>query len=293
MYFRKAVLDHRPISMIEKIGTPARYVANSAPDHMEHVPISEQKMPSFVLPMATTSSWMRSAIISEVMLMSLFLWKARDTDESVMVLLFLRLLTTSFWRGIKWGLKCSIAWPCLISYHFVAFWRLLICNQPRLIQLISEELYCRFGWKQYSDGRAVWFVFVWLWVLLNICKIAWPRSGWQLQVPPLLLWDLWIWKRGLGGGYKHAAFCYFSFGLSFLYALSCHRRSSPKLFLMSFWGSSCLFSWKVAATRLRVSATVLSARGESSHLGNLPWWIATAKSAHDFDFVLSGKSVKE
>jgi hypothetical protein len=59
--------------MIEKIGTPARYMAIAAPEQMECDQISEQKMPSFVLPMATMPSRMRSAIISEVMLMSLFL----------------------------------------------------------------------------------------------------------------------------------------------------------------------------------------------------------------------------
>ncbi len=32
MYFRKAMLDHCPISMIEKIGTPARYMAIAVPD---------------------------------------------------------------------------------------------------------------------------------------------------------------------------------------------------------------------------------------------------------------------
>ncbi len=91
MYFRKAVLDHCPISMIEKIGTLARYMSITAPDQMERVLIFKKKTPSFVLPMATTPSQMRSAIISEVMLMSLFLWQARDTDESVVVSLYERI----------------------------------------------------------------------------------------------------------------------------------------------------------------------------------------------------------
>ena len=41
MYFRKARLDHCPISMIEKIGTPARYMAIAALDQIECVPTSE------------------------------------------------------------------------------------------------------------------------------------------------------------------------------------------------------------------------------------------------------------
>ena len=32
MHFRKAVLDHLPISMIEKTGTPARYMAITSPE---------------------------------------------------------------------------------------------------------------------------------------------------------------------------------------------------------------------------------------------------------------------
>ena len=40
MYLRKASLDHRPIIMIEKVGTPARYIAMAEPDRTECVPIS-------------------------------------------------------------------------------------------------------------------------------------------------------------------------------------------------------------------------------------------------------------
>ncbi len=75
-----------------------------------------------------------------------------------------------------------------------------------------------------------------------------------------------------------SVFCSFSSGLSFLYALSCHRRSQPMLFSASFGGSSRPFSWKIAATRLRVSMTVLSARGASFCLEIFPWQIATAKA---------------
>jgi hypothetical protein len=41
MYLRKAVLDHLPISMIKKTGTPARYMAIAAPERMDLVPISD------------------------------------------------------------------------------------------------------------------------------------------------------------------------------------------------------------------------------------------------------------
>ncbi len=90
-----------------------------------------------------------------------------------------------------------------------------------------------------------------------------------------------------------SAFFCFSFGLSFLYALGCRRRSGPMLFLAFLWGPSHLFSWKEIATRLRISATVLSARGASFCCKKFPWQIATAKGAYDFHFVLSGKSIDE
>ena len=59
------------------------------------------------------------------------------------------------------------------------------------------------------------------------------------------------------------AFCCTSFGLSFLYNLSCRRKSLSTLRSASRFGSSCPFSLKTAATWLRVSETVLSARGAS------------------------------
>ena len=73
VYLRKAVLDHLPISMIEKTGTPARYMAIAAPERMDLVQISDRQMPSFVLPIVNTPSRHKSAIISAVTLMILFL----------------------------------------------------------------------------------------------------------------------------------------------------------------------------------------------------------------------------
>jgi hypothetical protein len=81
MYFRKARLDQQPISIMEKMGTPARYMAIAAPDRIECVPTSERWIPSFVSPIATMPSLTRFATISDVMLMVLFLCCARETGE--------------------------------------------------------------------------------------------------------------------------------------------------------------------------------------------------------------------
>jgi hypothetical protein len=62
MYLRKAVLDHLQISMIKKTGTPARYMAITAPERMDLVPISDLQIPSFVSPITTTPSQHKSAI---------------------------------------------------------------------------------------------------------------------------------------------------------------------------------------------------------------------------------------
>ena len=74
MYLRKAVLDHLPISMIEKTGTPVRYMAITAPERMDLVPISDRRVPSFVSPIVTSSTPSRhkSAIISPVTLLEVF-----------------------------------------------------------------------------------------------------------------------------------------------------------------------------------------------------------------------------
>jgi hypothetical protein len=63
------VHDHLPISMIEKTGTLARYMAIAAPERMDLVPIPDRRMPSFVSPIVTTPSRHKSAIISPITLM--------------------------------------------------------------------------------------------------------------------------------------------------------------------------------------------------------------------------------
>ncbi len=75
------MLDHLLISMIEKTGTPARYIAIAAPERMDLVPISDLRIPSFVSPIATIPSWHKSAIISPVILMILPLYCTSETGE--------------------------------------------------------------------------------------------------------------------------------------------------------------------------------------------------------------------
>ncbi len=94
MYFRKARLNHCPISMIEKIGTPARYMAIAAPDWIKCVPTSKWWMPSFVSPIATMPSLSRFETISDVLLIVLFLCRARETGESLLVPLYVRIRLT-------------------------------------------------------------------------------------------------------------------------------------------------------------------------------------------------------
>jgi hypothetical protein len=84
-----------------------------------------------------------------------------------------------------------------------------------------------------------------------------------------------------------STFCCFSFGSSCLYALSCRQRSQPTLFLASFWGSSRP-SHKVEGIcncALSQGSIILSKKS--------PLIDSHGKSAHDFNFVLSGKSLEE
>ncbi len=62
--FEEGCARHLPISMIEKTGTPARYIAIAAPERMDLVLISDLRIPSIVSPIATTPSRHKSAIIS-------------------------------------------------------------------------------------------------------------------------------------------------------------------------------------------------------------------------------------
>ena len=75
------MLDHLQINMIEKTGTPERYMAITAPERIDFVPISDQWMPSLVFPIVTTPSRHKSVIISPVTLMILLLCFMRETGE--------------------------------------------------------------------------------------------------------------------------------------------------------------------------------------------------------------------
>ncbi len=91
IYLRKAVLNQHPTSMIEKMGVPAKYIAMAAPDLIDFDPILDQRIPSFVSPIATTPLQIRFTIISDVMLMILFQCFARETGEFACVPLYERI----------------------------------------------------------------------------------------------------------------------------------------------------------------------------------------------------------
>ena len=54
MYARKALLDHRPIIMMVKVGTRAKCIAIAAPDLIECVPMSSRLKPRVSNPIAFT-----------------------------------------------------------------------------------------------------------------------------------------------------------------------------------------------------------------------------------------------
>ncbi len=94
MYLRNAELDQCLTSMIKNTGVPAKYIAMAAPDRIDFDPISDQLIPSFVSPIATTPSRIRFTIISDVILMILFPCFARETGEFGFVPLYERISVT-------------------------------------------------------------------------------------------------------------------------------------------------------------------------------------------------------
>ena len=75
MYFRKASLDHRPIIMMEKVGTSARYIAMAAPERMECVPMSFPVNPSLSTPISSTAERSFVRTVADEMVESLSLRK--------------------------------------------------------------------------------------------------------------------------------------------------------------------------------------------------------------------------
>ncbi len=61
------MLFHRPIFIIEKMGTLFRYMAIAAPDRIECVPVSLGEMPRRSHPVASTPAFKEFVIISAVM----------------------------------------------------------------------------------------------------------------------------------------------------------------------------------------------------------------------------------
>jgi hypothetical protein len=112
MYFRKARLDQHPISMIEKIGTPARYMAIAAPERIKCIPTLERRMPSFVI---------RLDIISDVMLMILFLCGAEEMDESLLVPLYERFCVIMDAYSLIGHMIGSAVLHCVTVSDFLSF----------------------------------------------------------------------------------------------------------------------------------------------------------------------------
>ena len=111
MYFRKARLDQRPISMRK-------------PDRIECVPISWHWIPSFVSPIATTPSFSRFATISLVMLMVLFEWRARETGEFVLDPSYVRIRVTIEAHSLIGHMMWSSVLHCVTVSAFLSFfWR--------------------------------------------------------------------------------------------------------------------------------------------------------------------------
>ncbi len=78
-------------------------------------------MPSFVSPIATTPSLIRLEIISDVMLMILFLCRAEETSESVLVSLYVRICVIIDAHSLTGLMIGSAVLHCATVSDFLSF----------------------------------------------------------------------------------------------------------------------------------------------------------------------------
>ncbi len=259
MYFRKAVLDHLRIRMIEKTGTPARYMAIAAPERMDLVQISDRQMPSFVLPIVNTPSRHKSAIISAVTLMILFLCLPERLGN--FCLPPVRQNSPRYWCPNFDGVQKLFWWPPLsdsagLSVIFLSFEsdQKCICQMKRG----NDEVKKGFTISDESDIPDALLLYRRLALLCfrYFCVLVWVRHpevgdsckftiAWQSSVDfeERMSQSMQTWR----------AFCCTSFGLSFLYDLCWRRRCRARtLRSVSRLGLSCLFSLKLIMGAVRI-----------------------------------------
>jgi hypothetical protein len=179
IYFRKAVLGHRPMSIIEKMGTPARYIAIAAPLLIECVPISYRRIPSFVSPIVSTPSRIRFEIMSEVILMILFPCFTSKTGGFLFVPLQERILRMIEAQSLTGHRDSSKVFHWDTVSHFLPFFcrskvmetQSSKCN---FVKLCGRVVPCRI--KMMFQRCSCLFAVIQLLKLWNTHKSALPRS---------------------------------------------------------------------------------------------------------------------
>ncbi len=214
--------------------------------------------------------------------MILFLCQARETGESLLVPLYVRIQVMIEAHSLTGHMTGSILLHCATVSDFLLFFCLSKVIETQSAKLSSGDEWSKtlpplmkmMIWRQ-SCFVCHCSTFGTL-LYLHDCmaqKCAATASSpivWRSSVD----WEermRWWTQTG-------KAFCCFSFGSFFAYNLSCCCRSWPTLRSTSPWGSLHLFFLKVAATALMVFATDFLARGPSPGLKNCPSRIATAKA---------------
>ena len=118
-----AMLDHRPIIMIAKTGTPPRYIAIAAPARMEWVPTSCCWMRRLSSPMATTPSRRADSMCLLVMWAIRFRTKTVDTGVEGVVFgyVHIRLTIAAHWmtgQRVAWSVRHWV----MVSFLRPFFW---------------------------------------------------------------------------------------------------------------------------------------------------------------------------
>ncbi len=126
-----------------KIGMPARYIDIAAPLLIECVSISDHRIPRFVLPIASTPSWMRVEIMSEVILMILFPFLASETGVFLFVSLYERILCTIEVQSLTGYRILSNLLHWVTISHFLSFFCHLKVTKTQSAKCNSVESFWR------------------------------------------------------------------------------------------------------------------------------------------------------
>jgi hypothetical protein len=199
--------------------------------------------------------------------MILFLFRAKETGESLLVLLYERIHVIMDAHSLIGHMKGSVVLHCVTVSDFLSFFCRSNVMETQSVEFSSADEWSRMLpplMKAIFQRQSCFVCFCSAFVSLQYSHDHMAQKWEATASSPIARRnsvDLEArMRRRMQMG---KPFCCFSLGSSFLYDFSCHCRSRLTLHSASSWGSSHPFSLKAAATALTVFETVFLARGPS------------------------------